>query len=98
MREERGWTQAQLADAAGKPRNVITRLEDPNYGKPTLRTMIEIACALDVGLLVKFVPFTRLVREYDDLSPNALSAVEIAREVTALRRWAAAKDRTEAAA
>lgn len=88
MRDERGWTQGDLAKAVGKPRNVITRLEDPNYGKLTLRTLIEIASGLNVGLLVKFVPFTRLLREYEDLSPSGLSAPDIAKEIRALKVWA----------
>ncbi len=31
LREDRDWTQGDLGDAMGKPRNVISRIEDPNY-------------------------------------------------------------------
>jgi transcriptional regulator with XRE-family HTH domain len=93
MREERKWTQGDLGNAAGKPRNVITRLEDPNYGKLTLKTLFEIASAFDVALLVKFVPFTRLLREYEDVSPSALSASNIHQEAGQLKAWAAAQDK-----
>src|SRR6266511_3959504 len=58
LREDRDWTQGDLGDAMGKPRNVISRIEDPNYGKTTLTTLREVAAAFDVGLLVKFVPFS----------------------------------------
>jgi len=92
LREERGWTQGGLGEVAGKPRNVITRLEDPNYGRLTLKTLFEIASAFDVGLLVKFVPFSRLVREYEDVSPSALSAKSILEEAGPLKEWALAKD------
>src|SRR6266508_4112760 len=90
LREDRDWTQGDLGDAMGKPRNVISRIEDPNYGKTTLTTLREVAAAFDVGLLVKFVPFSRLVREYEDVSPARLSARSItsAEEVAALSEWA----------
>jgi transcriptional regulator with XRE-family HTH domain len=90
LREDRDWTQGDLGDAMGKPRNVISRIEDPNYGKTTLTTLREVAAAFDVGLLVKFVTFSRLVREYEDVSPARLSAPSImsVEEVAALTEWA----------
>lgn len=91
LREDRDWTQGKLGEIAEKPRNVISRLEDPNYGKFTLATLIEIASAFDVGLMVKFVPFSRLTKEYDDVSPEALSARSTSdkKEAQALTEWAA---------
>ena len=91
---ERDWTQAELGAAAKKPRNVITRLENPNYGKLTLKTLFEIASAFDVALLIKFVPFSRLLREYEDVSSEALNAKSITdeEEVGALERWAAEEE------
>ena len=93
LREERKWTQGKLGEEANKPRNVITRLEDPNYGKLTLKTLFEIASAFDVGLLIKFVPFSRLLREYEDVSAQGLSAISIASETDVLTRWAHSQDR-----
>lgn len=89
MREEREWSQAQAGEAIGKPQNVISRLESPAYGKLTLQTLLDIAKGFDVGLLIKFVPFSRLVREYEDLSPEALSAKSLSdeKEVAELRAW-----------
>ncbi|HEV2961859.1 MAG TPA: hypothetical protein VG649_08560 [Candidatus Angelobacter sp.] len=43
------------------PNNVSARLENPNYGKHTLTTLKKIAATCDVGLVVWFVPFRRLV-------------------------------------
>lgn len=95
MRDSRGWTQSKLGEEAGKPSNVISRLEDPNYGKYTLATLQEIATALDVGLLVKFVPFSRLVREYESVSPEDLTVKEITSrtEVRSLHLWASSDAR-----
>lgn len=91
---ERNWTQADLGVAAKKPRNVITRLENPNYGKLTLKTLFEIASAFDVALLIKFVPFSRLLKEYEDVSSEALNAKSITdeEEIGALETWAAEEE------
>jgi len=89
-RNARDWTQSQLGEASNKPRPVISRLEDPNYGKLTLKTLFEMASAFDMALLVKFVPFSRLVREYEDVSSSALSVKPIIdpNEIAKLEAWA----------
>src|SRR5215213_8687879 len=92
MRDDKEWTQVELGKEAGKPQNVISRLEDPNYGKLTIQTLLEIASAFDVALLVKFVPFSRLLKEYEDVSPAALSAKSINKEIGELERWAVQDD------
>lgn len=90
LRDERGWTQEDLGEAMGKPRNVVSRIEDPNYGKFTIATLLETASAFNIGLLVKFVPFSRLVKEYEDVSPAGLSVRRITsfEEAAALLEWA----------
>ena len=94
LREDREWTQGKLGEMAGKPRNVISRLEDPNYGKFTLATLRELASAFECGLLIKFVPFSRLIKEYEDVSPAALSARSVADKtvIAALNAWAAEQE------
>src|ERR1019366_8461708 len=57
MREHRGWTQDKLGEKIGTTQNTISRLENPKTGKPTITTLLRIAKACDVGLLVRFVPF-----------------------------------------
>lgn len=41
--------------------NNFTRLEDPEYGKHTLSSLKRIAAALDVALVVRFVPFSQYI-------------------------------------
>jgi transcriptional regulator with XRE-family HTH domain len=57
MREKRGWTQGELAGKLGMTQNIISRLESPRTSKPTITTLLRLANAFDVGLLVRFVPF-----------------------------------------
>lgn len=100
MRDERGWSQHEAGQAIGKPQNVISRLESPAYGKLTLQTLLEIAHGYDVGLLIKFVPFSRLVKELDDVSALALSAKSVSdeEETRALHEWAERGDEDDIAA
>jgi transcriptional regulator with XRE-family HTH domain len=72
LRDQRGWTQSKLAEKAGKPANSISRLEDPDYGKLTLTTLLEIAEAFDVALLVQFTEHDDWLNRMNDVSPAAL--------------------------
>ena len=59
LREARGWTQEELASRCDMAQETISRLEDPNYGRYTLKTLKRLAKTFDVGLLVRFVSFWR---------------------------------------
>jgi transcriptional regulator with XRE-family HTH domain len=61
MRESRNWSQEELAALVGMPQTAISRLESPDYGKPTITTLKRMARVYDVGLDVRFVPFSLLV-------------------------------------
>ena len=72
LRDQRGWTQKELAEKADKPANSISRLEDPDYGKVTLTTLLEMADAFDVALLVQFVEHDDWLNRMADVSPTGL--------------------------
>ena len=58
MREFRGeLSQVEFGRILDKPQSVVSRLEDPNYGKWTLQSLFEVARKLDVAVLVRFVDF-----------------------------------------
>jgi transcriptional regulator with XRE-family HTH domain len=82
IRQQRGWSQRELGEKSNKPQNVISRLEDPAYGKLSLQTLFELASAFDVALLVKFIPFSRFRGEFRDLSPESLGALPFEEDLT----------------
>lgn len=73
MREDRGWTQSQLAEAAGMRQSRISVLEDPAYENMSVTTLRRLASAFDVGLAVRFVPFSDIVSWTVDTAPGHLS-------------------------
>ena len=48
----------------------ISKLEDPNYGRLTLATLLKLASAFDVALNVDFVPFSEIFNRSTNLSPE----------------------------
>jgi len=56
----------------GKPQSVVSRLEDPDYGKVSVQTVLDGAAAFDVALLVQYVSFPEFLRRTRDVSPEAL--------------------------
>jgi transcriptional regulator with XRE-family HTH domain len=74
MRERRDLTQEELGVLANMKQAAISRLENPNYGNFTLKTLKEIASAFDVALTVRFVPFSDLVKWDLALDADSLEA------------------------
>src|ERR1017187_377148 len=60
-RDKLGWSQERLAREVGMNQNAISRLESPAYGKQTLTTLKRLGAAMDVALIVRFVPFSELI-------------------------------------
>ena len=88
MRDQRDhMSQTALGAILGKPQSVVSRLEDPDYGKHTVQTLLEVAAAFDVALLVRFVTHENMLRITSDASPEALEVASFGpSQVEALRR------------
>lgn len=69
LRIQRGMTQADLAERMGTKQHVISRLEDPSYGRLSLNTLLQLSRAFDTGLQVQFVPLVGMLQ--DTFQPNA---------------------------
>jgi DNA-binding XRE family transcriptional regulator len=59
LREEAGFTQAQLARLVGTTPSVISRLEDADYEGHSLSMLRRIAAALNRRIRIRFVPVKR---------------------------------------
>lgn len=72
VRQQRDWTQTDLAEAAGKAQSAIARVETPEYGKWNISTLLDIANAFDVALEVRFVDWVTFMSRSEDVSPDAM--------------------------
>jgi ribosome-binding protein aMBF1 (putative translation factor) len=59
LREQHGWSQAQLAAAAGMTQSAVARFEAGGT-VPSLRVLDRLAQALDAELTVQVTPRTRV--------------------------------------
>ncbi len=72
LRDQREWKQGELSKRLNKPQSVVCRLEDPNYGKVTVQTLLEVANVFDVALELRFVPYSSFVLKTRDISSSAM--------------------------
>jgi len=73
MREQRQWSQEELARRVGMGQARISLLENPNYENLSLNTLKRVANAFDVALVVRFVPFSKLIEMLDTETSESLA-------------------------
>jgi transcriptional regulator with XRE-family HTH domain len=78
LREQRRWTQKELARQAGMNQSRISALEDPNYENIEVGTLKRLASAFDVALTVRFTPFSELATWTAQLSGENLLVADFA--------------------
>jgi transcriptional regulator with XRE-family HTH domain len=72
LREQRGLTQAQLAELAGMRQERISVLEDIDYSAWTINVLRRLAEAFDLRLSVKFESFGSFLYEFESFSRGTL--------------------------
>jgi hypothetical protein len=69
MREFRGeQSQSEFGETINRQQTVVSRMEDPNYGKWTLQTLFDVAEKLDVAVFARFVDFPNFLKLTEDIS------------------------------
>jgi transcriptional regulator with XRE-family HTH domain len=81
MRERRKLTQERVAEMLETSQNAISRLENPKTSKPTIKTLLRIARAFDVGLLVRFVPFGFYGEVIESMGPDHIEVPSYVEEL-----------------
>lgn len=74
LRQQRGWTQKELAEKLGTTQGVVSRLEDPSYGRFSIKTLLELGSIFDVSIFARFLPFSQAIPATWDTSREALEA------------------------
>lgn len=72
LREQRKWTQADLANRAGMKQSRISLMENVNYSSWSVNTLRKLARAFDVCLSVGFRSFGKTVLEIELFGPDSL--------------------------
>lgn len=89
LREQRELSQAGLGRAVKMAQERISILEDPNAEtKPTLNTLLRLADGLDVGLEVRFVPFSTVLDRSVHTGMRDLEVASFTEELPSLERQA----------
>lgn len=88
--EDRGWSQAELGrQMGGKPQSVISRLEDPDYGKLSVQTLLETAAAFDLPLWIDMPEWEDWFRLIGDVPNSKTQRESFNRDTLIAKAWAA---------
>lgn len=72
LRDQRGWTQKQLAKAADMKQERISALEDVDYDAWTIKTLRKLAKAFDLTIKVSFEKFSSSILDVSKISHETL--------------------------
>ncbi|MBZ5669768.1 MAG: helix-turn-helix domain-containing protein [Acidobacteriia bacterium] len=80
IREQREWTQGQLADEAGMKQPRIAVMEDVNYSSWSISTLWRLAQAFHLRLKVSFEEFGTLPHEIDTFDRQSLERLPLEKD------------------
>lgn len=92
LRQQRGWTQHDLAVKLGTSQTAVSRLEDPSYGRYSVKSLLALGGALDVALYVRFLPFSQFIAETWDTSEERFKADSYEEECSVVQFFAEFKN------
>lgn len=76
LRRAQNLSQEELSKRSRITQGVLSRAEDPDYGNLTLNTIGRIASGLDVAVIIKFVPFSELLKYTEEMTEDEFSKVQ----------------------
>lgn len=85
LRERLGLSQEAFARKLGMKQSMVSRLENPDAGKVTVQTLLQIAAALDVALNVRFCSYPDFIEVSANISPEALAVDNIRQSMVAIQ-------------
>ena len=81
LREHRGLSQKELGQASdGMKQGQVSRLEDHDYSGTSVNSLIRMAQAFDVSLIVRLAPFSEFLGWIENQSPDTLLPKSFAEE------------------
>jgi transcriptional regulator with XRE-family HTH domain len=80
LRQARTMTQKELGDAIGMAQTWVSRLENPDYGKMTVATLLRLAEAFDTDLEIKFRPFSKTLDSLPTQGPEYFAVLSFDEE------------------
>jgi transcriptional regulator with XRE-family HTH domain len=98
LRRQHGLSMHKFAVRCGLHYTTVFRLEHPSLNSGTrISTLLAIASAFDVALIVRFVPWSRFLQETFVVLPDGTmeyftEEIRPAEDVLALMEWAAAAE------
>ena len=80
LMKARGWTQEKLAERTGMLQPRISAMLKPGKTRPNIETLRRLAEAFDCGLVVRFAPFSELVRWSERFDPESFDVPPFTQE------------------
>lgn len=74
LRRKLGYSQTKFAKLIGTTQSAVSDLENPEGEHVSVQTLLNIAAALNVALVVKFAGFPDFLKLMSDMSPEGLAA------------------------
>lgn len=75
LRNQRGWSQEQLAAHSGIAQERISKIESADFDSLTMKTLQKFSKAFDVNLRIEFEPFSRGILDVANLNREQLEVI-----------------------
>ena len=72
LRQQRGWSRAELARRAGMKQSRISAMEQADYSSWNIRTLQRLAAAFDLAFVAGFESFGRMLEDMTSISRGRL--------------------------